>query len=142
MCKTAFSILIERVAKYVDSKGGVLKIRFEEAGKKEDRAIMSYYKDLKNIGLPFDDGSSSKYNFLKPSDFQRILKGEPKRQQKKSPLLQIADTYLYPMVKGGYDKNYFPYQVLLSKNKLIDSLISPNDVVNLGIKYSCFDSRR
>jgi hypothetical protein len=90
MCKTAFSILVERAAKYVADNGGRLKIRFEEAGKKEDRALMGYVKDLKTAGMPFDTSTSSKYDFLKVEDFRRVLLGESERQTKKSPLLQIA----------------------------------------------------
>lgn len=139
MCKTAFSILIERAAKYVAHHGGHLKIRFEESGKKEDRAIMRYFKDLKSIGMPFDISTSAKYNFLAPEDFRRVLLEEPKRQTKKSPLLQIADLYLYPMVKGGYSKDYPPYKTLLENNKLIDTRIPLEQIETCGIKYSCFN---
>jgi hypothetical protein len=141
MCKTAFSILIERVAKYVDSKGGLLKIRFEEAGKKEDRAIMQYHRDLKVLGMPFDTSTSSKYSFLTPEEFRQILLNEPERQTKKSPLLQIADVFLYPMVKGGYDERYIPYQILMQKGKLIDAILPDDQISSCGIKYSCFDSK-
>ncbi len=141
MCKTAFSILVERAAKHVSSNDGHLKLRFEEAGKKEDRAIMEYTKDLKTSGMPFDPTNSSKYDFLKTEGFRRILLGEPERQSKKSPLLQIADLFLYPIVKGGYDKAYPPYRILMENNKLIDALLQPEKVGTCGIKYSCFDSR-
>lgn len=141
MCKTAFSILVERAAKYVAGNGGTMKIRFEEAGKKEDRALMGYTEDLKTIGMPFDISNSSKYNFLKPEDFRGILLGKPERQTKKSPLLQVADIYLYPMVKGGYDKTYAPYTILMENKKLIDALLPSEKVDAYGIKYSCFDSR-
>lgn len=141
MCKTAFSILVERAAKYVDERGGRLKIRFEETGKNEDRAISEYFKNLKKKGLPFDPATSSKYGFLQAKDFQRILKGEPERSTKKSPILQTADLYLYPMVKGGYNKDYPPYKMLMENKKLIDVLLPPEKVESCGIKYSCFDSR-
>lgn len=140
MCKTAFSILVERATKFALANNGQLKLRFEEAGKKEDRAIINYCKDLKSSGMPFDSETSSKYSFLKANDFQGVLVGEPERQTKKSPLLQIADLYLYPMVKGGYDKMYAPYRMLMEKNKLIDALLPDEEVENRGIKYSCFDT--
>lgn len=139
MCKTAFSILAERTAKFVDKNGGKLYIHFEGAGKKEDRALMSYAKDLKKIGLPFDPDSSSKYSFLNKEDFKRIILGEPDRLTKGSPLLQIADIFLYPMVKGGYDRNYAPYKQLMGAGKLIDSMIEEEAREIQGIKYSCFD---
>lgn len=139
MCKTAFSILVERVSKYVATKNGQLRIRFEECGKKEDRAILQYLKDLKSVGMPFDTSNSSKYGSLRAEDFRKIVKGAPERQTKKSPLLQIADLYLYPMVKGGYHKEYEPYKKLISKKKLIDSHLTPEEIPSLGIKYSCFE---
>jgi len=140
MCKTAFSILVERASKYVIGHKGRLSIRFEEAGKKEDRAIMEYHKSLKSSGLPFDSSSSSKYGVLEAEDFRGVLLGEPERQMKKSPLLQLADLYLYPMVKGGCDKTYPPYKTLMENHKLIDALLSADDIESQGIKYSCFDN--
>lgn len=141
MCRTAYSILIERVSKYVASQNGTLKIRFEECGKKEDRALLEYTKTLKTTGMPFDIETSAKYTYLQAPDFQKVLSGTPERQMKKSPLLQIADVYLYPMVKGGYDSTYSPYQTLMVGRKLIDSLLTQEDIPSCGIKYSCFDSR-
>ena len=141
MCKTAFSILVERAAKYVGDKGGRLELRFEAAGKKEDRAILQYAKELKSVGMPFDTSTSEKYAFLSEEDFRRILLGDPERQTKDSPLLQVADVYLYPMVKGGYDKSYSPYQMFMSNKKLIDAILAPNEVIRKGIKYSCFKDR-
>ncbi len=141
MCKTAFSILIERAAKYASENNGCLKIRFEEAGKKEDRAIMGYWKDLKKEGMPFNPSTSAKYASLEATDFRAILLGEPRRQMKKSPLLQIADLYLYPMIKGGYAPDYFPYRHLMKNKKLIDAVLPPEKIECLGIKYSCFDNR-
>lgn len=141
MCKTAFSILVERASKYVLANGGQLKLRFEEAGKKEDRAIMNYFKDLKTTGMPFDVSTSSKYEYLNAEDFRRVLLGEPERQTKKSPLLQVADLYLYPMVKGGYDKEYAPYKIFRENSKLIDDLLSKEELESKGIKYSCFDPK-
>lgn len=142
MCRTAFSILVERATKYVSERGGRLKLRFEEAGKKEDRAIMEYNKNLKVAGMPFDSTTSSKYAFLKPEEFKSILIGEPERQTKKSPLLQIADLYLYPMVKGGYHKDYAPYKLYMENKKLIDAILSADEISSKGIKYSCFNTNK
>lgn len=138
MCKTAFSILVERASKYVLANNGKLKLRFEEAGKKEDRAIMEYCRDLKTSGMPFDYSTSQKYNFLEAEDFRKVIEGEPERQTKKSPLLQVADVYLYPMVKGGYDSTYSPYKMLMENKKLIDALLPSEEIQSRGIKYSCF----
>ncbi|QSH39610.1 DUF3800 domain-containing protein [Candidatus Kaiserbacteria bacterium] len=141
LCRTAYSILIERVAKYVHSKDGYLRVVFENAGTNENKAILQYAKDLKDTGMPFNNDNSSKYGAFSPDDFKKVVLGEPKRHEKKSPLVQVADIYLYPMVRGGYYKDYPPYQSLLKRKKLIDALLPGADLDSMGIKYSCFDSR-
>src|SRR3546814_15128376 len=52
MCKTAFSILVERAAKFADDEGRQLEIYFEGAGPKEDRDIVQYMRSLKAAGSP------------------------------------------------------------------------------------------
>ncbi|MFZ2167509.1 MAG: DUF3800 domain-containing protein [Minisyncoccia bacterium] len=139
MCKTAFSILIERVSKHIMNIDRRFKIVCEQCGKKEDRAIAQYFKDLRKDGHPFNPDTSAKYGTSGSELFQQIPYGDPEFHKKKSPFLQIADLYLYPMVKGGYDQDYIPYTVLKNRGKLIDSLLDEKDIPNLGIKYSCFN---
>lgn len=139
MCKTAFTVLVERVCKYVDSQDGTLTIRFEETGKKEDRALIGYAKDMKRSGAPFDAGSSRKYAALGPADYKRLIEGEPRRLTKDSAAIQVADLYLYPMVKAGYDQSYRPWQNMVAARRVIDALLSEKDLATHGIKYSCFD---
>lgn len=140
MCKTAYSVLIERVAKYVAENDGVLVVRFEGSGKKEDRALIQYSRDLKNVGLPFNADTSKKYSNLLPEDFQKIILGEPRRKKKGNLFTQIADLYLYPMAKRMYDPTYNPWVVLFDSGKVIDALLSSEECQYKGIKYSCFDS--
>ena len=139
MDKTAFMILIERSAKYARSQRRRLRIFFEESGKHEDRDILAFAKELKRQGLPFDGSNSSVYQGLSASEFRQIVLGEPKRRTKKTPMLQIADLYLYPIAKGGYDPTYRPYVELLEAGRLIDAKLNEADRPLLGIKYSCFD---
>jgi hypothetical protein len=138
MCKTAYSILIERAAKYADSQGRVLRVFFEESGKHEDRDLIQYAKDLKRVGMPFDGSNSAAYGSLSAEDFRRIVMGEPKRRTKATPMLQIADLILYPMAKAGYEPTYRPYVDLMAAGKVIDALLPPSDRPSLGVKYSCF----
>lgn len=138
MCKTAYSILIERAAKYADSQGRCLRVFFEESGKQEDRDLIQYAKSLKTDGMPFNSTTSSAYGSLSPEEFRRIVMGEPKRRTKATPMLQIADLMLYPMAKGGYQPTYKPYVDLMAAGKLIDAMLQPQDRPNVGIKYSCF----
>jgi hypothetical protein len=142
MCKTAFAILVERATKYANRSGGKLEIFFEPAGKSEDRDIKSYMRALKRDGMPFDPDTSSPYEALKPDDFKSLVLGEPRERTKNTPMIQVADLYLYPMVKGGYDPTYAPYRGLLEAGRLIDSILKDDQRALLGVKYSCFDHRR
>lgn len=45
------------------------------------------------------------------------------------------------MAKGGYDKDFKPYKMLLEKEKLMDSLLLSEEIASSGIKYSCFDGK-
>lgn len=138
MCKTAFSILVERSAKYADENGRKLEIVFEGTGKKEDRDIKHYLKELKKQGNPFNQQSSQGYTPLTPDDFRRIILGEPHQKTKKIPMLQIADLVLYPIAKAGYDRTYKPFLKLKEAGKLIDTGLSEAQIPFRGIKYSCF----
>lgn len=139
MCKTAFSILTERAAKFADEEGRKLEIYFEGAGKKEDRDMVRYMRALKTEGAPFSEQTSGAYGPLGTEDYRRIILGEPRRKTKKTPMIQVADLVLYPMVKGRYDPAYRPYQKLRDAGKLIDSHLREEDIAARGIKYSCFD---
>lgn len=138
MCKTAYAILIERVAKYVAEQNGILLIRFEGAGKREDRAIIQYARDLKNIGMPFNTDTSKKYDGLQPENFKELILGEPRRKKKENLFVQLADLYLYPMAKRMYEPTYNPWVQLFENKKVIDALIHEEEWLARGIKYSCF----
>ena len=142
MCKSAFTILIERSAKFADRNGRKLEVFFEQTGKKEDRDLEQYLSELKESGNPFDTSTSNSYQPFKSEDYKRIILGKPQRKTKKVPMIQIADLILYPMAKGGYDPNYYPYRKLVEAGKLIDSHLEENERSSLGIKYSCFDEKK
>jgi hypothetical protein len=138
LCKTAFTVLVERAAKYVDTQGCRLRVLPEKCNKKEDKALKAYYDSLKNEGMPFNSSNSGKYQPLSGTDFSRILY-EFKLKEKTSPLVQVSDLFLWPMAMGGYHKNNWTYKRLLEDRKLIDCLYDEGEVPHLGIKYSCFD---
>jgi Protein of unknown function (DUF3800) len=139
MCKTAYCILLERAAKFVHSQNGIMEVFFEEAGRTEDRNLQNYHRLLKLEGMPFDKGNSSQYGGLSKDDFNKIVLGDAQRLTKDSPLIQLADMYLYPIVKGGYDKDYQPYRDLMRANRIVDAIIDNDMRSTNGIKYSCFD---
>lgn len=138
LCKTAFTVLVERAAKYADSQGYKLRVLPEKCNKDEDRTLKGYYDKLKSEGMPFAQSTSSKYVPLKADDFKRLLY-EFKLKEKTSPMIQLADLYLWPMAIGGYDPNNITYKRLMEDKKLIDCLYNPEEISYLGIKYSCFD---
>jgi hypothetical protein len=142
MCKTAYAILVERAAKFARKSDAELEIFFEQSGKAEDEDIKSYTKLLKREGMPFDPETSKAYGALTGGDFAKIILGEARERTKKTPMIQIADLYLYPMVKGGYDPDYPPYQKLLAAGRLIDAILPEAERAFIGIKYSCFDQKR
>lgn len=47
MMKSAFSIAVERAAKYAALKNGTLMVYFESAGKKEDTLLKQYFNELR-----------------------------------------------------------------------------------------------
>jgi hypothetical protein len=57
-------------------------------------------------------------------------------------MIQIADLVLYPMAKGGYDPDNRPYRKRKESGKLIDCLLTEDQIPLRGIKYSCCDSRK
>lgn len=137
LCKTAFSISVERSLKYAISKDAKLRVFVERSDKKTDYMILNYYRELKNRGVPFGE-NSQEYQPLKQTDFMQGLY-EFRAKYKSSPLMQIADLYLWVMSIGGYDSVNKPYTRLVNDKKLIDCYLGEKDVVELGIKYSCFD---
>ncbi len=142
MCKTAFTILMERSAKYADEHGRRLEIVFEGSGKKEDQDMKRYLKELKQRGSPFSKKTSQGYSPLTAQDYKRIILGEPHQKTKKIPMLQIADLVLYPIAKGGYDPHYKPYKDLKDNGRLIDCFLEAEEVQFRGIKYSCFPAQK
>ncbi|MFN5894740.1 MAG: DUF3800 domain-containing protein, partial [Dolichospermum sp.] len=61
MMKSAFSILIERSAKYAAINNGSLMVYFEAAGKNEDNLLKQYFYDLRAKGQSFNITTSDKY---------------------------------------------------------------------------------
>ena len=139
MCKTAYTVLVERVAKYVSAQGGTFEVRFEEVGKKEDYSLLEYAKEMKAKGHPFNPTTAQKYAPLGCDDYKKVIIGDPCRKKKTNLYIQIADLYLYPMVKRKYDPLYRPWSVFFERRTVIDAHIPKEEYEFLGIKYSCFD---
>jgi hypothetical protein len=137
--KSAYTIVVERAAKFAQKHGKRLKTYVEETGKKEDRAIRRYHRDLRESGMYFDPGTSEKYVPLGSTDFRDVIYADPNFIKEENPLAQIADLYLYPIAKGRYDSSYHACGILRDNEKLIDSVLDSSEVEQVGIKYFCFD---
>jgi hypothetical protein len=138
LCQTAFSVICERAAKRARASGCKLRVYVEEGDKTADDYIRSYYSDLRTKGMPFASYNMAKYAPLSAGELADTLY-DLDFKAKSSPLDQIADLYLYPMARGGYDSTYAPYVSLSENKKLIDNLLTAEEIPHLGIKYSCFE---
>jgi hypothetical protein len=138
LCKTALSVLLERTVKYVGLQDGVVRVYAERTNEQIDRALEGYYKELRTNGMPFDGSAMTAYQPPDPAVFKATLY-DFKVKDKSSPLMQLADLCLYPVCNGGYNKSGRDYKMLLDERKLIDTVLAPEHVRTMGIKYSCFE---
>lgn len=139
LCKTAFSVVVERSVKHAIADGRRLRVYPERCNKPEDQALRDYYKDLKTNGMPFDAKNSGKYQPLSKDDLSSTLY-DLKFKYKSSPMSQLADLYLWPICMGGYHASNRTYKRLLKDGKLIECHLAPEDCETLGSKYSCFEN--
>lgn len=141
LCKTTYPILLERVVRYLLSLNTDVKLKviFEGASGNENRQVVKYAQALKNGGHPFDNSNSKKYNPISSSVYQNIISGRPEPGTKSNIFLQIADLYIYPMAKFRYDPNYLAWHELYKSNRIIDSILEPNQIYVGGVKYYCFN---
>lgn len=137
LCKTAFSVISERAAKRTMSIGRRLRIYPERSDPDSERKLRGYYNDLRQEGMPFQDGGNPKYAPLGQPELQQTLR-EFRLKYKSSPPMQIADLYLYPICRGAY-VNYRPLETLRANGKLIDQAVPEEQIATVGIKYSCFE---
>jgi hypothetical protein len=138
LCKTAFSITVERAAKYARAQDAKLRVYVERGDKKTDAQVKAYYDEMRTIGMPFSGDTSGKYAPLTAAQLSETLY-DFKTKKKSSPMAQIADLYAWPIAIGGYDKGNRPYARLHSDMKIIDCMLSAEEIPHLGCKYSCFD---
>lgn len=139
LCKSAYTIVVERAAKFAALNDRRLMVYIEASGKKEDRAIKEYHAHLRGDGMYFSNETSEKYEPMPSQLFERILFKEPSFVTKDHPLAQFSDLLLYPLIKGRYDPTYRPYVKLLESKRIIDCVLAEKDVPKLGVKYYCFD---
>jgi hypothetical protein len=138
LCKTAFAVAVERAAKYARAHGYKLKVFVERGDAVVDRWMKGYYQELQTTGMPFSPNRMEKYKPLTADELRETLY-DFKTKNKNSPIMQIADLYLWPISIGGYHNSNITYARLKQDGKLIDCLLQAEDIPFLGIKYSCFE---
>ncbi|UTW12952.1 DUF3800 domain-containing protein [Marinobacterium rhizophilum] len=141
LCKSAYSILIERAAKYAKKHDRKLAVYVEATGKREDALLKQYHVDIVDNGLPFNPATSGIYAPLEPADFKSILLKTPKFVKKDSGRMQLADLVAYAVAKGQYDSSYRAYEELRKHSRLIDNVLEDEEAIRaVGIKRYCFDN--
>jgi hypothetical protein len=138
LCRTAFSIAVERAAKYARSTDRKLRVMPERSSRADDEKLLRYYDNLRNSGPPFSQASSAHYSPLTASEFRETLH-EIRFKTKSSPMAQVADLYLWPITIAGYDPRNRPYVALRASGRLIESRLSAEQIEGGGSKYSCFE---
>ena len=136
LCRTAFCIAIERATKHALRIGAKLRVLPERSNRKDDAYLEGYYISLKADGSPFNSENEKGYFPLDASDYAKVLR-EIRFKYKSSPLVQLADLYLWPMAMGGYHPENRPYARLCENEKLMDQRCENLELE--GIKYSCFE---
>lgn len=138
LCKTAFSVVVERAAKYARSHEYKLKVFVERSDRIVDGWMKGYYEHLRQNGMPFAAANMQGYAPLTAEQLKETLY-EFRVKKKTSPIMQLADLYTWPISIGGYHKSNVTYKRLFEDKKLVDCHLSTADIATLGIKYSCWD---
>lgn len=136
LCRTAFSIVVERAAKLAVHSRARMRVYAESSDIPTEERFKLYYEELRKNAAPFDDTRSAKYRPLDAGSMRKAL-FEFRVKTKESLLMQLADLVLWPMCKGGYDREFRVYRDLAEAGKLLDCHCTEENGLQ-GIKYSCF----
>lgn len=137
LCRSAFDILVERSAKIAALEGRRLGVIFE-GDIAVNESYKQYFKNLKENGMGFDDNRSEKYGPLTNKQFSNILT-TIEYKDKRSSLLQIADSYVYAMARHPYDKKFDLYRRLVQSKKIANLALPQEHIARAGVKYYCFE---
>lgn len=136
LSKSAFTISVERSAKWAISQNSRLRVFVERSDRKTESLLKSYYEEMRSEGLPFDAKNSAKYQPMAAAMLRETL-FEFRVKTKESHLMQLADLALWPTCHGGYDTAHKPFQMLSQSGRLLDAHCTPENGLQ-GIKYFCF----
>ncbi len=139
LCRSAFDIAVERAVKYAQSRGRKLRIVFE-SDPSLNETVVGYFENLKANGLAFDAANSEKYAPLPAESFAEIL-STIEYKPKSNKLLQIADSYVYAIARGKYDKKFDLWRELRDEQRVMNFALGGDAeaIKAMGVKYYCFD---
>lgn len=139
LCRTAFNILVERAAKIAHSEGRRLRVKYEGSDPKADQALRGYWALLKGgRGLGFNEHNAAQYNPFPPEVLAATLI-DLERKDKRSVLMQFADTFALAVSRGRYQPDYPTYAAIRDAGRWADDYVGIDRAKMEGIKYSCFD---
>jgi hypothetical protein len=137
LCRSAFDIVVERSAKLAKQQGRRLKIFYEMADPSTNQMIENYFYNIKENGLGFDAATSAKYLPLIQEDFRHLLL-DIEGKDKTNRLMQVADSYIYAIARGSYERKFNLYRRLAEAGRLVTSQVDPKFAGILGVKTYCF----
>jgi len=142
LCRTGFDIAVERAVKYARHVGKRMRVVFE-SDPAYNPIVEGYFHDLKTKGLGFAVETSEKYHPLTAKEFSETLT-TIEHKPKASRLLQIADSYVYAIARGKYDKHFNLWRELRDHSRVINFALGGDaDLIReMGVKYSCFDAKK
>jgi hypothetical protein len=139
LCRTAFNIVVERSAKIAYGEGRRLRVKYEGSDPKADAALRSYWALLKRgDGLGFNAINSAKYDPFPPDELAATLI-DLERKDKRSGLMQIADTFALALSRGRYQSDFSTYAAISKSERRADDYVGAERAKVEGIKYYCFD---
>lgn len=137
LCRTAFTVAVERAAKFARSEGARLRVCVEQSDKKTEAMLKGYFDAMRKDGLPFNAQTSAKYSPFGQAELGSTLL-EFQVKSKGSVPMQIADLALWPVCKGKYKPDNIALIQLTERGKLLDARCTDKNGL-YGIKYSCFE---
>jgi hypothetical protein len=138
LCKTAFPIVVERAAKFARRDGRKLRVYPERSIKADEELLHAYFDNLRVNGAPFTGGAAAAYAPLSALECADTLY-ELKFKRKSSPMIQVADLYLWPIALARYEPRNRAYLELQRRGRLIECALPKAEWESCGSKYSCFE---
>jgi hypothetical protein len=138
LCRSAFDIVMDRASKFARIKNRRIKVFYERADPETDKRIEGYFHNIRENGLEFDPNTSAQYQPVSTAEFNRMLIDiEGKGKQNK--VMQVADSYLYAIARGSYDRKFEVYRHLADRGRMAASQVLGNEAGLVGVKTYCFE---